>query len=782
MGLVVDESVLVEPSRPLAEPSYPDELSRPDAFEQPSRPDAAREPSRPGPAEAEPESIEVEELSVSDVDAAPPSPLAPPAPPPDQSDLLDEIEPQGMSAAQLLKVPTDPPPPPRKVPLPEQGTSTDVSADVPKERATAPSAQPASSSSAAPVSAPGVQPPSFARTGHPVRDRLLAKAARAAQVPARPLPDAEPFDKGERLPSFSALNALGDELDQIAAPKINAPIRIAGTTLSSGNLLLLGTIVGLAAVASLFTLLIQFAPRGDNGAEIPVAAAPVVQQGAAEPVDAPMPSLLPAPERKHVIGPWRIPTSGSPGQKRVEGDIGQEPFLKAIQAVGVSSGEAYRVYAALKGEKNLDRCRPRDHFIALLDRASGRVVAFEYVVNKEEIYQAREGKDGVLKGAKLDLQIKRERVQGSLILTGGSFDDAARLAHLEPTLDDVVNKALDGHTSIAQFQRGDRLRVVAQEVTVLGEFSRYAGIEALEYVPVNGKPLRIFYYPARKKYYDAQGRAPGEGGWRKPVKGAPITSKFNPNRMHPILKKRMPHTGTDFGAPMGSTVYASSYGVITKLGVYGPNGNFIGIQHDHGYETGYSHLSRFEPGLKVGDKVGRMQVIGYVGSTGRSTGPHLHFSAKKDGVFIDAESLHLDALTILPPEDRAGFAQVRTQYEELLEAVPLPPPLAEPAPAAASAAPEQDLEGSELGDGEAEPGAVLPVNAAAPAALPLVPGQQPVMPQPAMPQPAPQPQPGAPNPNLIPGAAPRPPGAAFYLSDRELMESQSGNDEGEVEQ
>lgn len=747
---------------------------------------------------------------------------APPAPPPDQSDLLDESEPLATSAAHLLKTASDLPPPNASEPAHVEPTETRQSAppgtrqsSPPRRRASEtgpfesqpyaaerrlglegsaqkrpsgdfdvarPSAPPMGSSAGGSSPEVNTRPTPFARTGHPVRDRLLARAATAAPPPPQTLAEPPTFAKGEPLPGFSALNAFGDELDEIAAPKLNAaPIRIAGATLSSGSLLVFGTVLGLAVVASLFTLLVQFAPQGEQAHEAATPAAAPALAPSATP-EQPAPTLLPPPERKRVQGPWRI-AAAAPGQRRIEGDIGRDPFLKAIQAAGVSTSEAYRVYAALKEEKNLDRCRPKDHFVALLDRASNRMLAFEYIVSKEEVYQAREGKDGLLKGAKLDLEIKKQRVQGSLILAGGTFDDAARAAHLEGSLDDVVNKALDGHTSILQFQRGDRLRVVAQEVTVLGEFARYAGIEALEYVPVNGKPLRIYYYPARKRYYDAQGRAPGEGGWRRPVKGVPITSKFNPNRMHPILKKRMPHTGTDFGAPTGTPIYASSYGVITKLGEYGPNGNFIGIQHEHGYETGYSHLSRFEPGLKVGDKVGRMQIIGYVGTTGRSTGPHLHFSAKKDGVFIDAESLHLDALTVLPPEDRAGFAQVRSQYEALLEAVPLLPPLNDPTPAAAaSSAADLDLEA-----GEGEPaGAAAAAAAVDPGAGAEDPSEgesdlpsMAAAPPPAQPAAQPAPLPAAPVQNPTP-SAPRT-GSAFYLSDKELMESQPGNDEGEVE-
>ncbi len=604
---------------------------------------------------------------------------------------------------------------------------------------------------------------SFRRTGHPVRDRLLAKAAQAQAAKAaatRPSDD---------LPGLSRLEVVSSELDEIAAPKMgngSAPLRIAGTTLSSSSLLIFGSLCGMAAIVSLFTFLIQFAPR-DQAVPVPGATPPppAAMAPAATPQTTAVAHVEPPPERRKIPGPWRIGRAGA-GQKKITGSIGREPFLKAIQAAGISKNQAYRIYAALKDERDLDHCRPKDDFVALLE--GDRAVAFEYIVSKEEVYQAREDKQGRLIGKKLDLQVRKQRVQGSLTVTSSSFADVARAAHLEPALGRVLDRALEGHTNVGQFQLGDRLRVVAQEVTVLGEFYRYAGLEALEYIPANGSPLRVYYFNKKKKYYDSKGRAPGEGGWRKPLKGAPITSKFNPNRLHPILKKRMPHNGTDFGAPTGTPVYASSYGTITKRGDYGPNGNFIAIQHDHGYETGYSHLSRFEEGLKVGDKVKRMQVIGYVGSTGRSTGPHLHFSAKKNGAFIDPESLHLDALSVLPPEDRSDFAKVKAQYDEMLEAVALPPPLAAPAPPVATQPETIDMgEDESPVDGEMHDEAQM----GSPVPQPVAPvvGLAPTQPAVAPPAPA-----AAPAAQAV--------GASLYLSDEELMKSQSASDEGEVEE
>jgi hypothetical protein len=272
---------------------------------------------------------------------------------------------------------------------------------------------------------------------------------------------------------------------------------------------------------------------------------------------------------------------------------------------------------------------------------------------------------------------------------------------------------------------------------------------------VKGEPLRVYYFdmPSERGYYDVKGRAPHDGGWRKPIPGAPITSRFNLKRLHPILKKVMPHLGTDFGAPSGTPIGASAPGTITYLGYSGPAGNLVKIAHAGGVETGYAHLSRFADGLKVGAKVKRLELVGYVGSTGRSTGPHLHFSASKNHEYFDAEKLNLDAMRTLAGDHRAALDAVIVKYNGLLDAIALPEPLAveesvAPPPASASAS----------------------SNAALPAA-------------PRLPEPKEDEDEAAPPPPLAapPSSnAPTRAGSSIYLTDDELMKIQGATDEGEV--
>jgi murein DD-endopeptidase MepM/ murein hydrolase activator NlpD len=372
----------------------------------------------------------------------------------------------------------------------------------------------------------------------------------------------------------------------------------------------------------------------------------------------------------------------------------------------------------------------------------------------------------LLKSSKLDLHVDRDRVQGAIRFDRDTFSASVEAAGFEPSLCSVIDEALAGHSTVADFRRGDRVRVVAQEVTVLGEFERYAGIEAIEVLSSRDqKPLRVYYYRGGKShgYYDAEGRSVREGGWRKPIKGARVTSPFNPKRMHPILHKIMPHQGTDFGAPMGTPVGAAGAGTVSFIGARSAEGNFVQLDHGGGIQTGYAHLSRFEPGLKVGDRVQPLQIIGYVGSTGRSTGPHLHFAVKKDGVFVDSETLKLDSLQVLPLEERMEFVAARSKMDALLDAIALPPALEDKTPSQ-SPEPSQEAPSDDLGS------------------LDTVPSAAPASPSPQAPTPQ-APAENAPSSNapVPPPAAPAGRAPSIYLSDQELLKSQPTTDDGEVE-
>ena len=606
--------------------------------------------------------------------------------------------------------------------------------------------------------------------GERTRERLLARAhaARPDAAPDEPVREAgrggldEIGRSAERDSKDEELDALGNSLGRAPSfPLAPGPENRLSPTLVA----VFGTLIGIATVLTLIALLINLdrqrhAPLGKAASRSPAA---TVSAGPAEP-----PAAIPKRLREKVAGPWRIADAkGDPNLRTVEGKVSTDPFIKALSSAGVPEKEAYRVLLAMKGVRDFDKCNKSDRFSALLERGSSRLKAFEYSVTPEEVYQAREGDDGLLKGSKLDLKVQRNQVTGALVYDGKNFDASAERAGFDGGLGHVVALALQGHLSMDELERGDRLRLIGQEVTVLGEFARYTGIEAVEVVPANPKrePVRVYYFDdaSLRGYYDSSGKSPYEGGWRKPIPGAAITSAFNPRRMHPILHKIMPHMGTDIGAPLGTPVGASAPGSVSYIGPGGPAGNLLKVMHANGIETGYAHLSRYVAGIKVGDKVKRLQTIGYVGNTGRSTGPHLHFSAQRDGKFFDAETLNLDGMRVLTKEQREQFMAVVAKYNPMLDAIALPAPLpgaavpaSEAAAASSNAAPAASVDDPSLAEVAGEVDATG--SASAKPSTPAAPAE------------------GSRN-GASSGSSS---GNSIYLSDKELLKMQSATDEGEV--
>jgi murein DD-endopeptidase MepM/ murein hydrolase activator NlpD len=592
-----------------------------------------------------------------------------------------------------------------------------------------------------------------AQQHHPVRDRLLARAAGARRPSPGGVGGLEELS-GDPAPPTRPLDLELDLVGLGTARPPAAPVMTSGRSGLSPNLVaLFGTLLGLATVASLVALAIHLQPV--ERSVPPTPATPTAMAAVAPQTAAP-------PPRPKLPAPWRITDEAGDAHYRIiHGSVGLDPFLKAIQDAGVRKGDAYRVLDALKGLVDLNKCNRTDRFAALIDRASKDLKAFEYIVSKEEIYQAREDAHGRLVAKRLDMHVEHAQLKGAIAYDGTNFDADAQRAGFDPGLDKVIDTALGGHMDVDDLKRGDALRVVVQEVRVLGEFSRYAGVEALEYRPADpkGKSLRIYYFRDAQggAYYDASGRAPYDDGWRLPIPGAPITSPYNLHRMNPVLHRVMPHLGTDFGAAVGTPVGAASYGVVEFMGPAGPAGNMVKLKHDDGYETGYMHLSRFAKGLQVGEHVKRMQVIGYVGDTGRATGPHLHFMVKKDGKFINPMTLHFNALRVLPDDERATFEKVKAGYDAILDSIALPV-VAPIAPESPSSPPSAAPPAAATGSLAQAPAPVLP--AGPPAAAPA---------SPASPAPA-------------PAAQPKNSAGAVYMTDQELLKMQSEEDNGEVKQ
>ncbi len=250
----------------------------------------------------------------------------------------------------------------------------------------------------------------------------------------------------------------------------------------------------------------------------------------------------------------------------------------------------------------------------------------------------------------------------AIVGQGLSYDLASKM-------EDALQWSIDFH----HLQKNDEFRLVYDQKFIEGEEVGIGRVHAAYYKTGNNEFHAIFYDNGKTEgYYDLEGRPMKRGFLKAPVKYSRISSYYNLNRFHPILKRRRPHYGTDYAAPYGTPIYAVGDGVILKASYTKGNGNFVKIKHNGTYQTQYLHMQKFAQGIRSGAHVKQGQVIGYVGSTGLATGPHVCFRFWKDGKQVNHLNLTFPPAKPLPDEDMPQFKELRDRYLSLLEkATPL---------------------------------------------------------------------------------------------------------------
>ena len=210
----------------------------------------------------------------------------------------------------------------------------------------------------------------------------------------------------------------------------------------------------------------------------------------------------------------------------------------------------------------------------------------------------------------------------------------------------LVNKLADvfaWQIDFFRIQQGDRFKVVYEEMQVENKTVGIGKIVAA-YFEHYAMPYYAFYYDQGSgvDYFDEEGNSLRKAFLKAPLNYSRISSKFSHSRLHPVLKIRRPHHGVDYAAPSGTPVLSVGDGTIIKRAYSGGAGNMVKINHNSVYTTAYLHLSKFAKGVTVGSRIKQGDVIGYVGSTGLSTGPHLDFRFYKNGTAVNP-------LTVEPP-------------------------------------------------------------------------------------------------------------------------------------
>lgn len=220
-------------------------------------------------------------------------------------------------------------------------------------------------------------------------------------------------------------------------------------------------------------------------------------------------------------------------------------------------------------------------------------------------------------------------------------------------------------------QKGDRFRVLYDEKFCDGES---VAVDTVRYAIFthNGSDMPSIMYNQKdggNVYWNEKGESMRKAFLKAPLKYSRISSGFSYSRKHPVTRKVQPHTGVDYAAPTGTPVMTIGDGVVTSVKYEGAGGNTVRIKHNSVYSTAYLHLSKYAKGLKVGQRVRQGDVIGYVGSTGRSTGPHLDFRVWKNGTPINPLKMDSPPAEPLSGEHKAAFEAVAQKYKAQIDTI-----------------------------------------------------------------------------------------------------------------
>ncbi|HJX62401.1 MAG TPA: peptidoglycan DD-metalloendopeptidase family protein [Polyangia bacterium] len=326
----------------------------------------------------------------------------------------------------------------------------------------------------------------------------------------------------------------------------------------------------------------------------------------------------------------------------VEGEFGPSDTLSTVLARESFGSAAGAVTRALTKVVDPKLIRPSEHYAVVRDD-EGTVTSFEYAPTLVLRYVVAQKPDGTWQARKEEkaLVVKATDVSGTIDSSlYESVSKAGESGALVSLLVDLfawdINFYIDTHP-------GDHWKVVVEKQYLGGQFYKYGSLLAAEYGGKAGTFRGFYWNPSgqrgRGHYYDEKGQALAKSMLKTPLRFVRISSKFDRHRFHPILHRMKAHLGIDYAAPVGTPVWATAGGKLAEVGMKPGSGNTVVINHGSGLQTRYYHLSRFAKGLKPGKPVQQKEVIGYVGTTGLSTGPHLHFSVVKAGVFIDPSKL-----------------------------------------------------------------------------------------------------------------------------------------------
>jgi murein DD-endopeptidase MepM/ murein hydrolase activator NlpD len=384
----------------------------------------------------------------------------------------------------------------------------------------------------------------------------------------------------------------------------------------------------------------------------PVAAAPA-------PV-VPLPTLAPVPEKPPVVA----------------GELARrETVSEALQERGITRAMVHEIATSLRPVFDFRYAHPGDRFRLTRDVA-GAIEEFVFERSANERYLLKRGESGlVAERVTPEIDVRRVRMAG--VITGNLYESIRQLGESGELAYDFA-EIFAWDVDFSKVQPGDEFSVVYERRHLksgpgAGTYIGPGRILAARYANADDDYTAIYFQLDEKRggYYRADGSSVERTFLQAPLNYRRISSYYSTNRLHPILKVRRAHPAIDYAAASGTPVWSVAHGTVIYRGWSGGLGNTVKIRHHSGYVSVYGHLSRFPKDLRIGQHVAQKQVIGYVGSTGLATGPHLHFILEQNGRSLNPATVKMALGEPVPASRMPSFLAQRDAYLAQLEPTPL---------------------------------------------------------------------------------------------------------------
>lgn len=338
------------------------------------------------------------------------------------------------------------------------------------------------------------------------------------------------------------------------------------------------------------------------------------------------------------------------------------PFNVSFQTIDLIAKKSKEVF-------DVRKIRSNQKFVVLTPEDSSVAKYFIYEPNPSE-FVVFHLDDGAIYKVEKPIELRERQVAG-LIQTSLYVDMVKQ--DVSPELIDLFADLYGWSVDFQSLQKGDKYKVVYKEKIIDGEV---VGIEDIQVALFEHKGEAYHAIPFEQNgewnFFDQNGESLKKAFLRDPVKFTRISSRYNLRRFHPVQKRYKPHLGTDYAAARGTEIRAVGDGTVTHATYHGGNGNYVKVKHNGTYTTQYLHMSKIASGVKAGTRVKQGQVIGYVGSTGLATGPHLCFRFWKNGKQVDWLNEKIPPSEPILKENLVAFEATKSQFMQQLAMIPFP--------------------------------------------------------------------------------------------------------------